>query len=146
MGEFGEGEAGVFDETQTFSRVGEVGALDGVDEPEVMDAHLEEVFEAEEDAGHAVFGREDFDAEDGWSDAYLFDGAFVGNDGDVGDTDARGRDACAKLAGDSNLPFDAENEKPCAKSDLQGTVFEFSQVPFLNMIVDEVAVGMIGGV
>src|ERR1700738_1345384 len=141
-----DGETRGVDEAQTIAGVDEGGALDGVDDPEVEDAHVEVVIEYADGAGEAVFWGENLDAEDGRSDANFFEGAFVGDDADVGNAYAGRGYAGAQLRDDTDIPLGAVSEEPGANCDLQGAVLELAEVAFLKNAVYEVTVGVVCGV
>ena len=48
------------------------GATGGVEDPDLGDAHVEEIADADHGAGDGVFGGEDFDAEEGRGLDHLF--------------------------------------------------------------------------
>jgi len=61
-----DGESVGVDLEQPVGGIGVGDALAGIDDPEMLDSHAEVVLHDLDGAGEAIFGRENFDAEERW--------------------------------------------------------------------------------
>ncbi len=144
-GSAGDGEACRVGEVEACGVEGVSDATDGVDEPEVRDAHFEVVAENDLSAGEAVFGGEDFDTDERRGGRDLLMGSVGVKDGDVADADAGGRDADALLDDGVGVPCVFTVFKQSGDKKLNLGVIVCAHVAFLYFAVDEVNVGLVGG-
>jgi len=121
-------------------------AADGVYEPDVFDAHTGVVGDALLHPVDAVFGRENFDADErgGVDDVCYRVGAA--EDADVRHTIAAWSNLDSHFSACNYVPGMTVGMKDGSEDELQKTVWTFSHVSLLKLAVDVVAVGLVGGI
>jgi hypothetical protein len=103
----------------------------------VVDALLETV--------EAVFGREDLDGDEGWALDDGVGGVGAAEDGHIGDAEACGGDLDADLGAGDDVPIEPVGIEDGNEDGLQEAVRTFSHISLLDLAVDVVAVGAVGG-
>ncbi len=144
-GGVGDGEVRGIGFVQTGGVEGVGDAADGVDEPEVGDAHGEVVGEDELGAGEAVFGREYLDADVRRSSSNLFMWGIGVKDSYIADADAGWRDADTLLDDGVGLPYVFVDGEEGRDKALNLAVLVLAHVTLHDLAIDEVDIGLIAG-
>src|SRR5271165_1882844 len=118
----------------------------GIHHPDVSNSHLAIVGKSLLVARYAVFGRQHFDYGNGWPQQYLIRVLIAGNQADVGNAEARGRDLHSQFRESPYVPFLAVIAKPLDERALHFRMIEFSHISLLNLAIDVVAIRAVAGV